>query len=548
MTCQFGLGVGSGREHHVPMEFTPPMQVRFRFRLAAAFVVLSFLLVGAEAGLAMAQSLEVEEQDEGLVRRRRAAILSAPYTSLYEKRHVQAEIGVVEDQARDLIALAEQFNDDMKELGYRLRRETFEATEEERRESQARFDRELDQLRQRRLEQLDEILLPHQQQRLFEIARQRLLQVGAGMHVFELPCVCVTAGLGASAGVEPTEVREVREMCRAECEEYAAVERELLRELWNKGLDRLSPELREAAEAELKDVLWLESLQASVSNYELEVVNRWMQEDSERRGPEQANKGLRAKSRTSDMGLFTRWSVSDRVGRTDREHRIQALNLVNRDDSQSLDNLIGQHAELDAQEMVLVAVAIAVPEAAHRFPELTDEQRESLRSQVDRMLIEKYQRDHGSEVIARSDRVEELRALGHELEAHELRVNQLRESIEPRQRQLGQIMGRTLSPAQAERLRKYARQIRIQREQERTDPLTTMIRLIEKSDFEPQDRDLVTEVLAGCRREFFTRIIESRKRVTERITRAMSRELREHVHTHLGDPYDYYEELQAELN
>ncbi|MEZ6105302.1 MAG: hypothetical protein R3B96_04120 [Pirellulaceae bacterium] len=58
----------------------------------------------------------------------------------------------------------------------------------------------------------------------------------------------------------------------------------------------------------------------------------------------------------------------------------------------------------------------------------------------------------------------------------------------------------------------------------------------------------MTEVLAGCRREFFTRIIESRKRVTERITRAMSRELREHVHTHLGDPYDYYEELQAELN
>ncbi|MEZ6105301.1 MAG: hypothetical protein R3B96_04115 [Pirellulaceae bacterium] len=136
--------------------------------------------------------------------------------------------------------MAEQFNDDMKELGYRLRRETFEATEEERRESQARFDRELDQLRQRRLEQLDEILLPHQQQRLFEIARQRLLQVGAGMHVFELPCVCVIAGLGATPGVEPTEVREVREMCRAECEEYAPVERELLRELWNKGLDRLN--------------------------------------------------------------------------------------------------------------------------------------------------------------------------------------------------------------------------------------------------------------------------------------------------------------------
>lgn len=531
-------------------------------RLLSRIVCLAFvwLIDGVSSSDLAAQGLNRPgDHDEQFGRALR--VFQLPYRDLCRKRFVQAELGVIEDQSDRLVELMDEYSKSFEKLTVQLARSQFEATSEEQQAGQAEFERQLRELNEQSVASLNEILLPHQQTRLTEISLQRVLQLGRSSHVFEMFAALVPETTRGIEGVEQREIRSLHETSEREREKYVIQEQELVQQLMDSGLARLDEELRERVKSEIGDLILVDSILVAVSDFQMSVLSQWMQQNQALLNASDLGKRPRIKNaiksdETLESLAFAREGgrlFEDGVAQEHlvRAHAVRGLNhaisLRFWEDTEEIEALMAESFELGCQQNVLVALAIGVPALQSKIADFDQQQRETMRPRVEALLIDDYQRSLNPDNAARHQQVNQLRAMGHEGEANDLRGSLLREYVQWQEERIGSILDRELLPHQAEKVRKYARQLRVQRSQERTDPFATMIRLIEASDWEERDREQVVEILTGCRAEFLDRAIEMHRRATERIEGSLSRELREYIESRMGEPYDYYEELRAEM-
>lgn len=455
-----------------------------------------------------------EPTEEQIIERLQSALLISNLNQVVESDFVLESIGVVEDQGSQLKVLIESHRRQSDLLEKRRNRESFEQSDRIQEEAADRYEIEIGGLLAETRAKIDEVLLPHQQKKLANIVVQRFHQIQLGYHSFDVIRFVLPIDGKKIDEIENREFRELSLAIDQEREVYSEAVNRLVAELVEGALNDLDPEVRARVVKEFEEAILYTEMANSFSLHQYD--EQWVDDDK-------SEKRSRGSNRVGSKGLES-WADENEF-----EEPVQRR--------QSLD--------VTFAELILRGINERKSYVITRLPDLTEEQGFELQSRMESLLGESDRRNLA--VRPQWDRVSQLRAMGLEDEAERLSEELSEAEDSWRAPRINAILNEVLLPHQADRIRLFSRQLRAQVSLEYWDPLSLLIAILSESDLPAKQREQIAGALELQRKAFFDRAIELRKSAIDRITRSMSRALRDRYDLMVGEPYDYYEELRAEL-